>query len=141
MRQCQSVAIARRPVAEILAPALSRGSGGLRHYPELGLAEAHDSSINPLVIIDHSLGGESLFEVTPASGPRDRFDLSDRRDQFVEFGRDKSANPGRHYLANRSARPRYNRGPARHRFDHRKPKRLGPIDRKQQRERAAEESA
>src|SRR6476659_336733 len=93
------------------------------------------------VIVCHPRRTESVFELAATSASIERIDLRCRSDRFIERFDDESGLAVLQHLRYGAAVARDHRRPTCEGFDHHEPKRLGPIDLKEQSASAAEECA
>ena len=100
---------------------------------------AHQLAIDREIIERHALRREVLLEVPADSGARQMRQAIDRADRAGFVLDDEAGDAVGDHLRHRAAIERDHRRAARHRLDHHQAERLRPVDRHQQRDRAAEE--
>src|ERR1700731_1590056 len=96
--------------------------------------------INIQVVLSHALGSEMLLEMLPAISSVDLANPFHRIYGRINIGHDETRSPIRDDLRNRSERMRDDGGSTGQRLDHYQPKRLRPINGKQQRGSISQES-
>src|SRR6266853_5736529 len=97
-------------------------------------------SVNIQVALSHALGGEMLLEMLPAISSVDLAHPLQSIDGGIDIGHDETRGPIRDDLWHRAERIRYYGCPTGQRLDHYQPKRLRPINGKQERGSISQES-
>src|SRR4030095_5325762 len=102
---------------------------------------ARESAVELHVLRGHSRSAEPALEGRTAGASIDLTDRARRVDGLLDAVDDETVEPVLDNLGNGAAPERHHRYAAGERFDHHQPEWLGPVDRGEARQRAAEEVA